>query len=118
MALKLANDASSTLAAGIADTDLSLSVQPADAAYFPSLLVGDWFPAVLEGGGDYEIIKVTARAADVFTIERAQEGTAAVIWPAGTRIDLRATAAALLALSSSGSGTSSNLLDSQLLGGF
>lgn len=94
MGLKLANNAITRLAAGIAAGDLSLSVTPGTGALFPTLGVGDYFPATLVRGSDgaIEIVKVTARATDVFTIERAKENTTALAFIAGDRIELRLTA--------------------------
>lgn len=92
--LKLANNASSTLAAAIEDSDTTVTVAVDDADRFPSLGAGDWFPAILEWGTDFEIVRVTARAGATMTVVRAQEGTSAPpLFPAGTRLDLRMTAA-------------------------
>jgi hypothetical protein len=41
------------------------------------------------------VVKVTARAADVMTIERAQEGTTAAAWATGDKAELRVTAESL-----------------------
>ena len=40
-------------------------------------------------------MKCTARATDGLTIERAQEGTTARIWPVGSRLEMRVTAGTL-----------------------
>lgn len=99
MALKLTNNATSTLATTITDSATSLSVQSADAGLFPVLGAGDWFPiTVVDASNNMEVMKVTARATAVLTVERAQEGTTALAFAAGARIDLRVTAAALQAL--------------------
>jgi len=94
MAVKLANNAISTLAASITAASTSLSVQGADAGKFPALSGGDWHPAtIIDIAGNMEIIKVTAREGAVLTIDRAQEGTTAKAFAAGSRIDVRLTAA-------------------------
>lgn len=87
------NNAESTLAAGIAAGDLSLSVQAADAARFPSPGVGQSFYLTLErvNTGAKEIVRCTARAGVVLTIVRAQEGTAALSFVAGDIVSLRIT---------------------------
>lgn len=59
----------------------------------------DWYLATLIGvtgtaETSWEIVKVTDVSANTLTIVRAQEGTTAVTWPAGTRIELRLTAGA------------------------
>ncbi|UXS01091.1 hypothetical protein [Agrobacterium tumefaciens] len=97
MVVKLANNAISTLAASITDAVSSLSVQGADAGKFPPLDAGDWHPAtIIDPAGNMEIVKVTARVGAVLTIERAQEGTTAKAFAAGSRVDIRLTAGAFL----------------------
>lgn len=99
MALKFANGAISTLAGNVGIGDVVLSVQAADAAKFPALGAGDWFPCTIkDAGGNKETVKVTARAGAVLTITRAQEGTTAKAFATGARIELRVTAAVLRAL--------------------
>lgn len=96
MALKLTNNASSTLAGSIDALATSISVASGAGSKFPSLGAGDWFPLTLvDGAGNYEIVKCTARTGDVMTVTRAQEGTSAAAFAAGSRVDLRMTAAAL-----------------------
>jgi hypothetical protein len=77
MDLLFANNAESTLLAPILAGDLALSVVVADAAKFPAPAAGQVFKATLvrKNTGEKEIVHVTARAANVFTIVRAQEGT-------------------------------------------
>ncbi len=95
MAVKLANNAISTIAASITAAATALSVQGADAGKFPTLAAGDWHPAtIIDAAGNMEIVKVTARAGAVLTIARAQEGTTAKAFAAGSRIDIRLTAGA------------------------
>lgn len=96
MGLKVANNAVSTLAAGITAAATSLSIQSADAPNFPALLAGDWFPLMLvDTLGNREIVKVTARAGAVLTVVRAAEGTSARAFPIGSKAELRLTAAAI-----------------------
>ncbi|MGN7710758.1 hypothetical protein [Agrobacterium radiobacter] len=93
MAVKLANNAVSTLAASITDSATALSIQVADAGKFPVLEEGDWHPATLiDAANNMEIVRVTARAGNVLTIARAQEGTTAKAFTSGARVDLRVTA--------------------------
>ncbi|HEX5362334.1 MAG TPA: hypothetical protein VFW49_14805 [Fluviicoccus sp.] len=98
MGLKLTNNAVSRLASGITAGDTSISVTPGDGAKFPSLSAGDYFPATLirASDGAIEVVRVTARATDVFTVTRAQESTAAIAFVSGDRIELRLTADAAL----------------------
>lgn len=92
------NNANSRLFAGISNVSLSLQVAAGEGAKFPNPTGGDFFLATLSkvtGGieSDIEIVKVTARATDVFTIIRAQEGTAAQVYAESDWIQLRMTAA-------------------------
>lgn len=97
MGVKLSNNASSRLSGSITNSATSLSVE--DASAFPALGAGDWFPAtIVDSLANREVVKVTARSGATFTIVRGQEGTAARAFNAGSRIDLRATTAALQAL--------------------
>jgi hypothetical protein len=99
MGLKLANNASTVLAGAIDNAVTQISVSVGAGAKFPTLAAGDWFPlTIVDGSGNYEIVKCTARAGDVFTIVRAQEGTAAAPFASGSRVDLRVTAACFAGL--------------------
>ena len=86
------NNASSTLASGITDTDLSLSVSTGDGNLFPTLTGSDIFLVTLSGTVGYEIVKVTARSTDTFTIVRAQEGTTAKAFAMGDKVEMLITA--------------------------
>lgn len=95
MPLKLTNNATSKLAGALTASSTSLAVSPGDGAKFPALTAGDWFPLTLvKPDGSLEIVRCTARSSDTFTITRAQEGTAALAFSAGDRVELRATKAA------------------------
>lgn len=97
MALKLTNNATSLLASGIATDTTDIVITSGDEARFPTLGVGDWFPVtVVDGAGNLEIMKCTARAGVTLTVTRAQEGTTAKSFSAGARVDVRLTAAALM----------------------
>ena len=105
MALRLANNATSKLALGITSTSTTLYVLPGEGAKFPALVSSDWFPLVLvKADGTNEILRCTARTDDAFTVQRAQEGTAAEDFAAGDRVELRMTAGAA-------SGIGTNLQD-------
>lgn len=92
MALKLKNNAVGYLAAVVTASDIGLTLQAGQGAAFPTLSTGDYFYATItSSGGTYEVIKVTARASDGFTIVRAQEGTTAQSFGAGSRFELRVT---------------------------
>ncbi|MGE6584298.1 hypothetical protein ACQKFC_08475, partial [Raoultella planticola] len=88
MALTLlaTNNAESALASAISATDTSLIVSAGTGAEFPDAVDGvSYFKLTIidaATGGQIEIVNVTAKAGDIFTIERAQEGTLARAWSA------------------------------------
>lgn len=96
MVMKFTNNATSTLASTINSSVTSLSVATGGGALFPTLSAGDYFYCTLANvAGTVEIIKVTARTSDTFTIVRGQDGTTAVGWTAGDKVELRLVAASL-----------------------
>lgn len=92
--LVFTNNASSLLAASIDDNDLTVQVDSGDGALFPDPGAGQFFKiALVNALGDLEICHCTARAGDLLTVVRAQEGTSAQAWTNGsTRVELRLTA--------------------------
>ncbi|MDK6831664.1 right-handed parallel beta-helix repeat-containing protein [Klebsiella pneumoniae] len=86
MALTLlaTNNAESTLASAISATDTSLIVSTGTGAEFPDAVAGEsYFKLTLTDaatGAQVEIVNVTARAGDIFTIERGAEGTTPRDW--------------------------------------
>lgn len=100
MALKLQNNAVSRLANAVTTLSTELSLTAGDGSKFPALSAGDWFPlTVISSNGSLEIMRCTARAGDVLTVTRAQEGTPTRSFFAGDRVELRMTAAAFDTLS-------------------
>jgi len=76
-----ANNAHTTLAGSIGSTDTTLTVATSSGALFPPLTTGQAFYCTLLDAATQliiEIVKVTARAGDVFTIVRAQQGTGVI----------------------------------------
>lgn len=97
-----ANNASSQLLVGITNIGLSLQVRAGEGAKFPSPTGGDYFLVTLSkvvGGIEtyVEIVRVTARIGDVFTIVRAQENTTALAFAEDDFVQLRMTAASAAA---------------------
>lgn len=88
MALSLlaSNNAQTVLAAGINSTATSLTVNAGTGTLFPSPVAGTSFfkLTIIDAatGSLTEIVHVTARAGDVFTIQRGQEGTVPRAWSA------------------------------------
>lgn len=96
MSVLYTNNAATTLASGITNSATSLTVATGAGASFPAITNGDYFYATLENSaGAREIVKVTARSTDTFTIVRAQDGTTAAAWNAGDKVELRITKAML-----------------------
>ena len=101
------NDAKTTLAGAITNTAISLNVQAGAGVLFPGPTTGQQFVATLISQSNptiKEIVFVTARTGDVFTIVRGQESTAALNWNAGDLIQHGPTAAQMGAFSQSGGG--------------
>ncbi len=83
--LKVKNRAFSTLASGISDSDLSLTVATGEGALFPSTYP---FHITIED----EILECTTRSTDVLTVTREAEGTTAAAHAEGKAVELRITA--------------------------
>ena len=104
------NNAASTLASSILIGDTSLTVAAGTGGLFPTLTGSNFFYCTLQNtaGTVIEIVKVTARSTDTFTIVRAQEGTSASAFALGDKVELRLTAGEINLLFSGvtqGSGT-------------
>lgn len=97
MAVLLANNATTTLAADINSSATSIAVAATKGELFPAInTAGNYFYATLVNQqNDIEIIKCTARAGDVLTVERGQDGTLAQDWLAGDVIEMRINRAVL-----------------------
>ena len=97
-----ANNAASELASAVASGAVSLTLKTGDGAKFPTPSGGDFFLVTLyqKVGQDeinHEIVKCTARAGDVLTVVRAQEGTTARAFSVGDPVELRLTAGSMSA---------------------
>ena len=80
----------STLLNPITASALAMSCQSGDGSLFPTILAGTVFYVVLEDVDlNREIVKVTARTNNNFTIVRGRFGTTARAWAAGIIIDHR-----------------------------
>ncbi|MEB0887468.1 hypothetical protein VC838_23860, partial [Citrobacter freundii] len=101
MALSLlaANNAQTVLAAGISSTATSLTVNAGTGTLFPPPVAGTSFfkLTIIDAatGSLTEIVHVTARAGDVFTIQRGQEGTVPRAWSANDIVANMMTAGTL-----------------------
>jgi hypothetical protein len=90
------NNAYSTLASGINSTATTLTVATGEGARFPTVSGSDYFYVTLiDTSNNMEIVKVTARSTDTFTIVRGQDGTSGTAFSASDRVELRPTAASI-----------------------
>lgn len=95
MAQLFANNAFSTLAAGISAGGASITLATGTGSRFPALSGSDVFDITLTQAGDetsWEVVRCTARTGDVLTVTRGVEGTAAA-WLTGDKVECRITAA-------------------------
>lgn len=92
-----ANNAATTLATAISSSTTSIVVTSGGGALFPNPGNNQYFLATLSpatpGAQPQEIVRVTARSTDTFTVTRAQEGTTARSWGTGTIVQNLLTAA-------------------------
>lgn len=98
MAIQFANNAATTLFSSVTVSDSQIVVSPGGGALFPTAGSGNYFMVTVvdQTTGTLEIMKVTSRTADTFTVTRAQEGTAAKAFPSGSPVELRLTAQSIL----------------------
>lgn len=108
MGIRWSNNASTTLSSAITTSQTSITV--ANGSVFPAISGSDYFYLTL---GSLvlgtEIVRCTARSANVLTVVRAQEGTTAIAFQAGDAVELRVTAAGLVANANPDVTTSANL---------
>lgn len=96
------NNGAGAIAANATAGAVTLTLDADALASFPtSIPAGDYYYATLIGYDNegrenaWEIVQVTARSGSQITVVRAQEGTTALAWDSGTRIEIRLTAATL-----------------------
>lgn len=96
MPVQLKNNARSLLAVSISELDTIIRVRVGHGERFPALGDAEWFPLVLvSDNGDVEIMRAVSRSGDAITVRRAQAGTTAKPFPAGTHTSLRLTQEAM-----------------------
>lgn len=92
MTLVLRNNAYGITANAISSTDTTITLTAGEGARFPTIGTGDFFFLTIQSVVDnFEIVKVTARAQDTFTVVRGQEDTLAIPFPANSKVELRVT---------------------------
>ena len=87
------NNAKTTLASGISDSTTTITVATGTGSLFPVISsVDDYFNVTLTDSSNHiEIITVTARTSDTFTVMRGMENTTARAWLASDSLELRIT---------------------------
>lgn len=96
MAVKFANNASTTLSAGIAPAATSISV--VSSTLFPAISAPNYCYCTLSDaatGNTLEIIKVTNISGTTWTVVRGQDGTTAQAYLSGDKVQLRLVTASL-----------------------
>lgn len=112
MAQLFANNAFGVLAGAVNGAAGTLVLVSGHGARFPAPAGADYFLATLaaldSNGAEsaWEIVRCTARSTDQLTVVRAQEGTTATSWNAGTRIEVRWTKAGADGKENAGAATS------------
>ncbi|PUE08989.1 hypothetical protein B9Z51_08630 [Limnohabitans sp. T6-5] len=94
------NNAVATTSSAITSASTTIALATGQGAKFPTPSGSDYFIATLATVSgvtetSWEIVKVTARSGDSLTVVRAQEGTTAAAWPAGSTLEHRLTAETL-----------------------
>ena len=94
------NNWNAALTAPATSGDVTLSIEPGQAAKLVGLGSGGYYVLTLVELVDdietgWEIVKVTAAVGGTLTVERQQEGTAQAAWSVGAVISARATAGSL-----------------------
>lgn len=92
MAQLFANNASTLLTGDITIGSTTLSVTAGDGVLFPAPTGQDFFLATIHNDdfSEWEIVRVSARSADTFTVSRAEEGTPQA-WTTGARVSANLT---------------------------
>lgn len=92
-----ANNAATTLATAISSVATTLTVTSGGGALFPNPGTNQYFLATLSpvtpGAQPQEIVRVTARSTNTFTVTRGQEATTAQAWGTGAIVQNLLTAA-------------------------
>lgn len=93
------NNATSFLRQDTAAASITLTVPPGEGARFPAPVLAndEWCMVTIEDRrtGQLEICRLVGRVADVLTVQRAQEGTTAQNFAAGSTVSNRMTAGTL-----------------------
>lgn len=120
MGQKMVNGAWATLASSILDSDVTINLSSGQGTRFGSFSAGDYMYATLikAATNEVEYIKITARSTDALTVVRGLDGSSAIAFNAGDRIEcrpvnamLKAVAQELIGVEMSGTNTYTGTLD-------
>lgn len=115
MPIKFKNNVVGFLATPISASDTGIVLQAGNGSNFPTLGLNDYFYATLvSAAGTLEIVRVTARVGDTMTVARGADGTTPTGFAAGSRVEMRITAASIA--ETSGSGVGSTVFDIRAYG--
>ena len=105
-----ANNASTTLASAISNSQTTITVAAGTGVEFPAPAAGQIAIATIEDtAGDIEVVWITGITGDVLTVSRGEEGTTPVAFASGSRIEQRPTAGTMQAfLQKNGGDTMTN----------
>lgn len=94
---KFANNAYGTLTVAITSAPGAISITPATGSTWPSIIAGEIFKLAVVSltDGSREIMHCTSVSGNSLTVERGQEGTAALAFPAGSLVQHCITAGTL-----------------------
>jgi hypothetical protein len=114
MSIEFTNNASGTNSVQVEIVHTTITLQTNEGQLFPSVTTasGDFFYATLEDtSGNLEVVMVTDNTADVLTATRAQENTTAKLFPTGSKVEQRTTAATFAEFIQRTGGTMTGTLD-------
>lgn len=116
MGLKLANNATSKLAASLAANDTMIRILVGTGARFPELLAeGDWFPLAIQNDlGEIEYTRAVTRVGDTVVVVRGQEGSQPRDFNQGDAVFLPLTKGVLETIQGIAGPISLNISDSEV----
>lgn len=97
--IKFSNNASARLEVPVDSKSTTITIPQNKMRLFPTITTGEYFMLTLiDGNGNYEIVKCTYKSPTTFTVVRAQEGTTAKNFPVNSLVEHRLTAGSIAQL--------------------